>query len=77
MYKKGDFHIHSTHSDGDLRIDEIVELYGKLGFGAIAITDHLCETRGLWGSFAQKLNLSLSKERLGNYLAEIDYFKKI
>ena len=40
-----DFHIHSQYSDGQLTIPEIVDLYGKEGFGAIAITDHICDDK--------------------------------
>lgn len=37
---KGDFHIHSTYSDGQLNIKELIDLYKKTGFNVIAITDH-------------------------------------
>ena len=39
----GDFHVHSTFSDGKLTIPQIVDMYGRAGFGAVAVTDHLCE----------------------------------
>lgn len=55
-----DFHIHSTFSDGKLSIPEIVDLYGERGFGAIAITDHLCEERSLIGLAARFLNRTLT-----------------
>jgi predicted metal-dependent phosphoesterase TrpH len=55
-----DFHIHSTFSDGKLTIPQIVDLYGKHGFGAIAITDHLCEDRTLIGKAARILNRTLT-----------------
>lgn len=55
-----DFHIHSTFSDGKLSIPEIVDLYGQRGFGAIAITDHLCEERSLIGLAARFLNRTLT-----------------
>ncbi|MCM2324459.1 MAG: PHP domain-containing protein [Oligoflexia bacterium] len=42
-----DLHIHSTFSDGKLTIPELVDFYGTRGFGAIAITDHICE-EGSW-----------------------------
>ena len=32
-----DFHVHTTWSDGKLSIAEVVDLFGKRGFGAIAI----------------------------------------
>lgn len=40
MYTKGDFHIHSTESDGELRPDEIVILAKERKVDIIAITDH-------------------------------------
>lgn len=40
MYKKGDFHIHSTYSDGKLTPREIVELAKKREVDIISITDH-------------------------------------
>lgn len=55
-----DFHIHSTFSDGRLAIPEIVDLYGQRGFGAIAITDHLCEERSFIGIAARFLNRTLT-----------------
>lgn len=55
-----DFHIHSTFSDGKLTIPEIVDLYGQRGFGAIAITDHLCEERTLIGLAARFLQRTLT-----------------
>jgi predicted metal-dependent phosphoesterase TrpH len=42
-----DFHIHTKMSDGDLSVDEIVDLYGKKGFDAIAITDHILDAHNL------------------------------
>lgn len=66
-----DFHIHSHYSDGKLSIAEIVDLYGKSGFGAIAITDHLCESQTWLGKSARFLNKTLSKESYMNYISEI------
>lgn len=39
-----DFHIHTTWSDGQLPLMEVVDLYGKSGFDVISITDHLVDT---------------------------------
>lgn len=55
-----DFHIHSTFSDGKLAIPELVDLFGKRGFGAIAITDHLCENESMVGKAARYLNRTLT-----------------
>lgn len=40
MLNKGDFHIHSTASDGDLSPSEIILAAKKGGIDTIAITDH-------------------------------------
>lgn len=63
-----DLHIHSTFSDGKLSIAEIVDLYGKKGYSAIAITDHLADDRTLTGYVTQKLKLSLNKNSMDQYL---------
>jgi hypothetical protein len=55
-----DFHLHSTFSDGKLTIPELVDLYGRRGFGAIAITDHLCESSSLIGRAAGYLGRTLT-----------------
>lgn len=62
-----DFHIHSTFSDGKLTIPELVDLYGSRGFGAIAITDHLCEERSLIGIAARVLNRTLTQANFPLY----------
>ncbi len=55
-----DLHVHSTFSDGQMNIPELVDFYGSRGFGAIAITDHICEERAFLGAAAGYLNLALS-----------------
>src|SRR5579871_5940334 len=55
-----DLHIHSKFSDGRLAIPEIVDLYGSRGFGAIAITDHLCEAKTVLGKAASYVNCTLT-----------------
>ncbi len=37
---KGALHTHSTCSDGELTPDEVVEVYSRLGFDFVALTDH-------------------------------------
>lgn len=63
-----DFHIHSTFSDGKLSIPELVDLYGSRGFGAIAITDHLCETETLIGKAAVYLGRTLTPATFPLYI---------
>lgn len=66
-----DFHIHSSFSDGKLGVAEIVDLYGKKGFSAIAITDHLADTQTLTGRVTRKLNMSLTEKNMDHYLSTI------
>ena len=40
MYKKGDFHIHSTASDGNCTPSEIVAIAKKRGVDIMGLTDH-------------------------------------
>lgn len=40
MYQKGDFHIHSTASDGELNPMEVVKLAKDKGVDIMALTDH-------------------------------------
>lgn len=66
-----DFHVHSTFSDGKLTIPQVIDLYGHLGFGAIAITDHLCETQSFLGKASAYLGCSLTKQNFSHYLDTI------
>lgn len=40
MFRKGDFHIHSTASDGELKPEEVVKLANSRGVDIISLTDH-------------------------------------
>ena len=62
-----DFHIHSNFSDGVLSISEIVDFYGDRGFGAIAITDHLCEEKSPLGRAAAYLGRTLTRQSFDEY----------
>lgn len=70
---KADLHIHSNHSDGKLSIAELVDLYGRAGFGVIAITDHIVEHRTLLGKLALNLNYSVSPRAFQNYYDEVSF----
>lgn len=59
-----------------LSLDEIVDLYGKAGFGAIAITDHLCEEFTFLGKAASFLDRPLLKSNFQYYLDEVERVKK-
>lgn len=40
MHLKGALHVHTTCSDGELTIKEVVKVYADLGFDFLALTDH-------------------------------------
>jgi hypothetical protein len=60
--------MHSTFSDGKLSIPELVDLYGSRGFGAIAITDHLCESQTVIGLAASYLGKTLTQATFPLYI---------
>lgn len=66
-----DLHVHSNFSDGKLGIADLVDLYGKRGFSAIAVTDHLADNLTLTGSVTRKLKLSLTEDNMDQYLQTI------
>lgn len=63
-----DLHIHSTFSDGKMTIPQLVDFYGKRGFGAIAVTDHLCEESTMIGKAARYLGRTLTPATFPLYL---------
>jgi predicted metal-dependent phosphoesterase TrpH len=67
-----DLHVHSNFSDGSLSIAQLVDFYGKRGFGCIAITDHICERRTVLGYAARYMKITLTEDTFPQYLAEID-----
>lgn len=66
-----DFHMHTNLSDGKLSLQELVDLYGKRGFGAIAVTDHLCEKLSLLGKASRYLGMSLREDNFAAYIEQI------
>jgi histidinol phosphatase-like PHP family hydrolase len=63
-----DLHIHSNFSDGKHSIPEIVDFYGSRGFGAVAITDHLCEDSTFLGKAAAYLERTLTPATFPLYM---------
>ncbi len=64
----GDLHAHSTFSDGVLEIPDLIDMYGKRGFGVLAVTDHLCEESTFLGKSAHLLKRTLTRTNLEEYL---------
>ncbi|MBQ3095082.1 MAG: hypothetical protein IJC53_01430 [Clostridia bacterium] len=44
-FYKGNLHIHSTRSDGEYTVDELIERYKAEGYSFLALTDHVVYTR--------------------------------
>lgn len=63
-----DFHLHTDQSDGKLPLRDLVDLFGERGFGAIAVTDHLCERTSVLGRAARYLGCSLTEETFPAYM---------
>lgn len=63
--------MHSNFSDGTLSIPNLVDFYGSRGFGAIAITDHLCEQKSFFGKTAKFLEKTLTPKTFDLYLETI------
>lgn len=67
-----DLHVHSSFSDGELSVSELVDLYGRGGFGAIAITDHLCDRQTPLGRAAGWLGRTLTETTFPVYRATLE-----
>ncbi|MCB0357283.1 MAG: hypothetical protein KDD40_09765 [Bdellovibrionales bacterium] len=67
----GDFHIHTTFSDGRLSVAEVVDYFGARSFDVIAITDHLCDSQSLCGLAANYLKKTLTAVNFPCYLETI------
>jgi hypothetical protein len=68
----GDFHVHTTWSDGRLSVPEVVDLFGRSGHDVIAITDHVVNGDSFLGRMAHRFRLSVNTDNFGAYRAEIE-----
>lgn len=62
-----DFHVHTDYSDGLQKLPDVIDAFGKRGFGAIAVTDHIAEDQTVIGYFAQQLGKVLTRETYVEY----------
>jgi 3',5'-nucleoside bisphosphate phosphatase len=58
-----ELHAHTTWSDGELGVGEIVDLYGMAGVDVLAVTDHVVRSAE---------GLHVRADNFAAYLAEID-----
>jgi PHP domain len=66
-----DFHVHTTYSDGALPLPQVVDLFGRSGHDAIAITDHIVNRDNRLGRIAHAFRRSLDPETWTRYREEI------
>jgi len=64
-----ELHAHSTWSDGDLSIPELVDLYGTSGFDVLCVTDHVGRSGGTWHDPRWRIT---NAQAFSDYLAEIE-----
>ena len=68
-----DFHVHTNHSDGELPMSDVVDLFGRSGHDVIAITDHITDTQGWLGRAARALHRTVTPESAREYFQEIEF----
>jgi len=66
-----ELHSHTTWSDGDLALPQLVDLVGRRGFDVLAVTDHVVRSDDPWLDETQRLEQGVPRERHGAYLEEI------
>jgi hypothetical protein len=66
-----DFHVHTNMSDGRMPLSDVIDLFGSRGFGAIAITDHLCESRSVLGKASRFLGCSLREDNFAEHMENL------
>ena len=67
-----DLHAHTMFSDGRLTLRELVDFYGRRGFDALSVTDHLVDPRTLLGRLAGMTGLVLTPDDLPEYFRALD-----
>jgi hypothetical protein len=66
-----DFHIHTTFSDGSVKLRRTIDLFGQAGFDVIAITDHVVNGDNSYGKLARKFKFSLREDTFGDYMVHV------
>jgi hypothetical protein len=61
-----ELHAHTTWSDGELSLHELVDLYGRTGFDVLCVTDHTHPVDDPW------VHLGVRPEGLSGYFREIE-----
>jgi len=61
-----ELHAHTTWSDGELSLHDLVELYGRAGFDVLCVTDHTHPAGDPWA------HLGVRPERLPAYFEQVE-----
>jgi predicted metal-dependent phosphoesterase TrpH len=67
-----ELHAHTTWSDGELTVPEIVDLYGQRGFDVLCVTDHTVREDDPWKRLDGWNGEGVTIESWPAYLAEIE-----
>ena len=67
-----ELHAHTSWSDGDLTIQELVDLHGRSGFDVLCVTDHVIRSGDPWRERQPGLASWVDEEQLGSVLLEIE-----
>jgi PHP domain len=65
-----ELHAHTTWSDGELSVRELVELYGAAGFDVVCVTDHVLRRDDQWP--IRHGRACVTATNVGAYLDEIE-----
>jgi hypothetical protein len=63
-----ELHAHTTWSDGELSMRELVDLYGRAGFDVLCITDHVLRSDDPW----HPLDSCVYEGNFASYLAAVE-----
>ena len=63
-----ELHAHTTWSDGELSLRELVDLYGQAGFDVLCVTDHVLRSDDPW----RRPETCVHEANFGSYLAAVD-----
>jgi hypothetical protein len=66
-----DFHIHTSYSDGSVKLRKTIDLFGQAGFDVIAITDHVVNGETPYGRIANRFRFSVKEVNFNAYLNHI------
>ena len=66
-----EFHAHTTWSDGELSVRQLVDIYGRSGFDVLCVTDHVNRSDDPWLS-AGEPRRGLRPQTFSAYLAVIE-----